>query len=375
MATKTPAKPAAKKPVKKAVKTTAKKPSPKKEPKPPAKKAEKPVKEKAPPKTAAEKKYEAALEARDNTKQRTALELVTRTRVAFANYDLLPMNPDWKGWTGTDVYLIDLLISNGRGLPWGINIEIYGPPAAGKTYWALLISMAYLSRGYPVVWFALEGGWSPDFADLVEKTLKTHPLFTLYGGCFAEEALDGIVDGYKEYENQRLPALFVLDSIARLTTAKRMDRDLGENRQGMGNNVPQLLNDFFTKLAKAQARCNCSCLYINQTYKGMGMPGRPAPEYCKGGSSPEYSAGLRIKVRPFETETDSKGVPRVGLVTAIVTKSRIQMPGTRIVIPLFFKQTSARIWGMDDAYTSILFLIQTKTLKFAKGQKKKNEDT
>lgn len=371
----------AKKPAKKA---TPKKPATQTKsvakPKPKEKTATKPVKEAkpkaAPKKSEAEKAYDAKLEAREKTVQKTALELVHETRVSFANYDLLPLDPDWKGWTGTDVYLIDLLISNGRGLPWGINIEIYGPPAAGKTYWAFLIAMAYLRRGFPVFWFAIEGGWSPDFSDLVDKTLKKNPLFTLYGGCYAEEALDGIVDGYERYENQRTPALFVLDSIARLATVDRVKRGLDENRKGMGNNIPQLLNDFFTKLSKVQTRCNCSCLYINQTYKGMAtMPGRPAPEYCKGGSSPEYSAGLRIKVRPFDVEEDSFGAPRFGLINAVVTKSRIQMPGTRAVIPLFFKQTSSRIWGMDDAFSSLLFLLQHKGLKFAKGEKVKEESS
>jgi len=290
-------------------------------------------------------------------KHKTALELVMAGRAVVAKRGILPISPRISGYTSCGCYALDLCMSLGKGIPWGKVIEVYGPKAAGKTFLAMNAAREMMDKGGAVWWYDIEGGWSETFADL-NSMEQEHELFTLFPQTLAEHALSSIVDLCKSYKGEPSPALIVIDSLGRLNTKWRDDNDLEDGRKP--GNVAQVLNDFFTLLASHQACTNCTVLLINQEYKGLPRPGMghlPPPTYTKGGGGPEYAAFIRIRLAAFDMQSDSKGVPRYGLVKATVTKNKMEMPSLWCTFPVFFRQTSSRVYGLDDAFACITLLI------------------
>jgi len=230
----------------------------------------------------------------------------------------------------------------GRGIPYGALIELYGASSLGKT--ALGLDLAGIAqRDGAVCWWAdFENSFDPEWAKARGVNLKPMYFFEQYMGMFEKERsprLATVQEVIEEIEKvmaavkAKAPdAKFfgVVDSLAAMLT----DTEASAGITGAGGFKAQMSHPTFMGrwLRRWVSLCksmSCTVVLINQTRTNpMQMFGNP--EYTPGGNPPKFYTHVRARLsRMKKGRVMRKGKPVGILTTVTAVKSKLGSEGAK----------------------------------------------
>lgn len=196
--------------------------------------------------------------------------------------------PNFNTMVSTGSTLFDLAISfkriRGGGIPSGIFVELFGPPASGKTAVLAEIAASAQERGGNVKFLDAEARLDRDYAEIYGLKL---PDCDYYRPNTVSELFDLIDEFIEEETVSDVPSIICADSLAALVTDAQIS---GDDAYGMrrGKEFSEGLRLVCTKIANK----GWTIIASNQEREGPGGVNTP------GGRAIKYYASLRIRVKP-----------------------------------------------------------------------------
>jgi len=219
-----------------------------------------------------------------------------------------------------------------------------GESSTGKTFFALSVVRNFL-RDNPtggVIYFESESAISREMIEergIDSKRMIMMPVATIEE--FRTQACR-ILDKYmKEPKDERVPMLFVLDSLGMLSTSKEME-DIANDKQVRDMTKSQLIKGAFRVLTLKLGQANVPMVVTNHTYDVIGSY-VPTKE-MGGGTGLKYAASTIIYLSKSK-ERDSKKEVVGNIIKCEAKKSRLTREGSKVATRLFFDER-----GLDKYY-------------------------
>ena len=252
---------------------------------------------------------------------------------------------DITSYVDTGSYIFNALVSGSLfgGLPANKVTALAGESSTGKTFFALSVVRNFL-RDNPtggVIYFESESAISRDMIEtrgIDSDRMIIMPVATIEE--FRTQACR-ILDKYmKEPKDERVPMLFVLDSLGMLSTSKEME-DVANDKQVRDMTKSQLIKGAFRVLTLKLGQASVPMIVTNHTYDVIGSY-VPTKE-MGGGTGLKYAASTIIYLGK---KKEKDGTELVGnIIKCEAKKSRLTKEGSKIETRLFFDER-----GLDKYY-------------------------
>jgi recombination protein RecA len=171
----------------------------------------------------------------------------------------------------------------GGGLPRGTVVELYGPPACGKSTLALQIA----AHAGAAAWIDVEHGFHVGAAASVGAVLDRLPILLPDS---AEQALDMAL----RLVSTAVLDILVIDSAAGLVPQLELEASIGGASAGLQGRV---LASGLRRLRLALTRSGACVLIVNQVRTRHGPSGEDA-DTSAGGAALKLHAAVRIALNP-----------------------------------------------------------------------------
>ena len=208
---------------------------------------------------------------------------------------------------------LDLALGTG-GLPRGRMVEVFGPPASGKTTLALSV-IAEAQRAGGICAF-IDAEHALDVPYARKLGVRASELLVAQPDC-GEQALE------LTEMLVRLGALdvVVIDSVAALVPRAELEGEMGETQPGLH---ARLMSQALRRLAAAFARSRTLVIFTNQLRVKLGVL-FGNPETTTGGHALHFYASVRLEVRRVGMLREGEDV--IGSRTRVkVVKNRLAAP-------------------------------------------------
>jgi recombination protein RecA len=227
-------------------------------------------------------------------------------------------------------YKLDRIV--GGGWPWGRLVEIYGPPAGGKTSVALHACAEAQANGRACGYVDAEHSVDPEYA--FEGIGVDRKALLFQQPQSGEQALKAV-----EKMTEEGVDLVVLDSVAALVPQAELDGDIGDDHVGL---VARLMSQTLRRLAGAVKEERATVLFINQVRTDIGTR-FGNPETTPGGKSLKFYASIRLRLQPSSHRKDD-GETIGNLVHARCAKNKTAPPFKSDKLMIKYGE------GLDRAY-------------------------
>ena len=253
---------------------------------------------------------------------------------------------DITNYVDTGSYIFNALVSGSLfgGLPSNKVTALAGESSTGKTFFALSVVRNFLDANPEggVIYFETESAISRDMIEsrgIDSKRMIIMPVATIEE--FRTQACR-ILDKYlKEPKDDRVPMMFVLDSLGMLSTTKEME-DVANDKQVRDMTKSQLIKGAFRVLTLKLGQAQVPMIVTNHTYDVIGSY-VPTKE-MGGGTGLKYAASTIIYLSKSK-ERDSKKEVVGNIIKCEAKKSRLTIEGSKVATRLFFDER-----GLDKYY-------------------------
>ena len=245
----------------------------------------------------------------------------------------------------TGSYIFNALVSGSLfgGIPSNKVTALAGESSTGKTFFALSVVRNFLDANPTggVIYFESESAISREMIEsrgIDSKRMIMMPVATIEE--FRTQACR-ILDKYmKEPKDERVPMLFVLDSLGMLSTSKEME-DIANDKQVRDMTKSQLIKGAFRVLTLKLGQANVPMIVTNHTYDVIGSY-VPTKE-MGGGTGLKYAASTIIYLGK---KKEKDGTEVVGnIIKCEAKKSRLTKEGSKVETRLYFDER-----GLDRYY-------------------------
>ena len=252
---------------------------------------------------------------------------------------------DITSYVDTGSYIFNALVSGSLfgGLPSNKVTALAGESSTGKTFFALSVVRNFLDANPTggCIYFESESAISKEMIEtrgIDSKRMIIMPVGTIEE--FRTQACR-ILDKYlKEPKEDRVPMLFVLDSLGMLSTSKEME-DVANDKQVRDMTKSQLIKGAFRVLTLKLGQAQVPMIVTNHTYDVIGSY-VPQKE-MGGGTGLKYAASTIIYLGK---KKEKDGTEVVGnIIKCEAKKSRLTKEGSKIETRLFFDER-----GLDRYY-------------------------
>lgn len=255
---------------------------------------------------------------------------------------------DVAGFIDTGSYSLNALVSGSifGGIPGNKITALAGEEATGKTFFALGIAKHFLDNNENalVLIFETEGSVTKDIAlerGLDGERVLSIPVDTVQS--FKTQAIRVVDDYLSTPETDRVPYMFILDSLGMLSTSKEMaDSQSGKEVKDMTRTAE--IKAAFRVLTNKLSKAKIPFIVTNHVYQTMGM--FPTKE-MGGGGGLKYAANNIVALSKSK-DKDSDG----NLVGAIIRcknlKSRLTREGTEAFVRLSHQTGLDRYYGLTE---------------------------
>ena len=252
---------------------------------------------------------------------------------------------DITNYVDTGSYIFNALVSGSLfgGLPSNKVTALAGESSTGKTFFALSVVRNFLDANPTggCIYFESESAISKEMIEtrgIDSKRMIIMPVGTIEE--FRTQACR-ILDKYlKEPKEDRVPMLFVLDSLGMLSTSKEME-DVANDKQVRDMTKSQLIKGAFRVLTLKLGQAQVPMIVTNHTYDVIGSY-VPQKE-MGGGTGLKYAASTIIYLGK---KKEKDGTEVVGnIIKCEAKKSRLTREGSKIETRLFFDER-----GLDRYY-------------------------
>ena len=253
---------------------------------------------------------------------------------------------DITSYVDTGSYIFNAVVSGSLfgGLPSNKVTALAGESSTGKTFFALSVVRNFLDANPTggCIYFESESAISKEMIEtrgIDSKRMIIMPVGTIEE--FRTQACR-ILDKYlKEPKEDRVPMLFVLDSLGMLSTSKEME-DVANDKQVRDMTKSQLIKGAFRVLTLKLGQAQVPMIVTNHTYDVIGSY-VPAKE-MGGGTGLKYAASTIIYLSKSK-ERDSKKEVVGNIIKCEAKKSRLTVEGSKVATRLFFDER-----GLDKYY-------------------------
>ena len=253
---------------------------------------------------------------------------------------------DITNYVDTGSYIFNALVSGSLfgGLPSNKVTALAGESSTGKTFFALSVVRNFLDANPTggVIYFESESAISREMIEergIDSKRMIIMPVATIEE--FRTQACR-ILDKYlKEPKDERVPMMFVLDSLGMLSTTKEME-DVANDKQVRDMTKSQLIKGAFRVLTLKLGQAQVPMIVTNHTYDVIGSY-VPTKE-MGGGTGLKYAASTIIYLSKSK-ERDSKKEVVGNIIKCEAKKSRLTIEGSKVATRLFFDER-----GLDKYY-------------------------
>ena len=253
---------------------------------------------------------------------------------------------DITDYVDTGSYIVNALVSGSLfgGLPSNKVTALAGESSTGKTFFALSVVRNFLDANPTggVIYFETESAISRDMIEsrgIDSSRMIIMPVATIEE--FRTQACR-ILDKYmKEPKDERVPMMFVLDSLGMLSTTKEME-DIANDKQVRDMTKSQLIKGAFRVLTLKLGQAQVPMIVTNHTYDVIGSY-VPTKE-MGGGTGLKYAASTIIYLSKSK-ERDSKKEVVGNIIKCEAKKSRLTIEGSKVATRLFFDER-----GLDKYY-------------------------
>ena len=253
---------------------------------------------------------------------------------------------DITSYVDTGSYIINALVSGSLfgGLPSNKVTALAGESSTGKTFFALSVVRNFL-RDNPtggVIYFESESAISREMIE--ERGIDSNRMIMMPVATIEEFRTQAcrILDKYmKEPKEERVPMMFVLDSLGMLSTTKEME-DVANDKQVRDMTKSQLIKGAFRVLTLKLGQAQVPMVVTNHTYDVIGSY-VPTKE-MGGGTGLKYAASTIIYLSKSK-ERDSKKEVIGNIIKCEAKKSRLTIEGSKVATRLFFDER-----GLDKYY-------------------------
>ena len=248
-------------------------------------------------------------------------------------------------YVDTGSYIFNALVSGSiyGGLPSNKVTALAGESSTGKTFFALSVVRNFLDANPDggVIYFESESAISREMIEtrgIDSKRMIIMPVGTIEE--FRTQACR-ILDKYmKEPKDERVPMLFVLDSLGMLSTSKEME-DVANDKQVRDMTKSQLIKGAFRVLTLKLGQAGVPMIVTNHTYDVIGSY-VPTKE-MGGGTGLKYAASTIIYLGK---KKEKDGTEVVGnIIKCEAKKSRLTKEGSKVETRLYFDER-----GLDRYY-------------------------
>tara|TARA_B100000925_G_scaffold210638_1_gene160527 strand:+ start:29 stop:1042 length:1014 start_codon:yes stop_codon:yes gene_type:complete len=252
---------------------------------------------------------------------------------------------DITSYVDTGSYIFNAVVSGSLfgGLPSNKVTALAGESSTGKTFFALSVVRNFLDANPTggCIYFESESAISKEMIEtrgIDSKRMIIMPVGTIEE--FRTQACR-ILDKYlKEPKDERVPMLFVLDSLGMLSTTKEME-DVANDKQVRDMTKSQLIKGAFRVLTLKLGQAQVPMIVTNHTYDVIGSY-IPQKE-MGGGTGLKYAASTIIYLGK---KKEKDGTEVVGnIIKCEAKKSRLTREGSKIETRLFFDER-----GLDRYY-------------------------
>ena len=231
-------------------------------------------------------------------------------------------------WIPTNIFFFFLVM--GKGLPRGRIVEIWGPPASGKSTTALQIISAVQKQGGLAAYIDAECTYDTDWAEACGVDNSNLALMRPDTG---EQALDMIIDLVNTGEMD----VIILDSIPGLLPTAVDERSIGDPTVGA---QARMITTFLQKVNPRLSKTKTSLILINQTRTKIGvMYGDPTS--LPGGQAITFYASIILRVNKDKKRitTDKVTGDPVGHAMEVKnTKNKVASPGRQTSYMFYYRQ-------------------------------------
>ena len=180
---------------------------------------------------------------------------------------------DVTGLISTGSYSLNALLSGSiyGGLPANKVTAFAGEPSTGKTFYAINICKQFLidnPNGF-IFYFESESAISKQMLEergVDTKRIAIMPVATIQE--FRTQAVK-ILDKYLEQKGEKLPMIFVLDSLGNLSTEKEMS-DIADGKDTRDMTRAQLIRGAFRVLTLKLGKAQVALIVTNHVYDVVG---------------------------------------------------------------------------------------------------------
>jgi len=252
---------------------------------------------------------------------------------------------DITSYVDTGSYIFNAVVSGSLfgGLPSNKVTALAGESSTGKTFFALSVVRNFLDSNPTggVIYFESESAISREMIEnrgIDSKRMIIMPVGTIEE--FRTQACR-ILDKYmKEPKDERVPMLFVLDSLGMLSTSKEME-DIANDKQVRDMTKSQLIKGAFRVLTLKLGQAQVPMIVTNHTYDVIGSY-VPQKE-MGGGTGLKYAASTIIYL---SKKKEKDGTEVVGnIIKCEAKKSRLTKEGSKVETRLYFDER-----GLDRYY-------------------------
>lgn len=242
----------------------------------------------------------------------------------------------------TGIEVVDNAIGVG-GVPRGRITEIFGNEGCGKTTMCLHVVAEAHKMGLNAAIVDVEHALSPDRMKAIgvdtSKLVISQP-------DTGEQALDLVEMMIRSGKF----AVIVVDSVAALTPAVEVEKDMGESVMGVH---ARLMSQAMRKLTAPASKYNVALMFTNQTRAQIGSYG--GGQTTTGGSALRFYASLRMKMQYTGKITNSAGEQISGKYKMTVVKNKLTTP---------FKVAEFELnqYGIDETTALIEKLVEAGVL-------------
>ena len=181
---------------------------------------------------------------------------------------------DITSYIDTGSYIFNALVSGSiyGGLPSNKVTALAGESSTGKTFFALSVVRNFLDLNPTggVIYFESESAISKSMIE--ERGIDSNRMIMMPVATIEEFRTQAcrILDKYmKEPKEERVPMMFVLDSLGMLSTTKEME-DVANDKQVRDMTKSQLIKGAFRVLTLKLGQANVPMLVTNHTYDVIG---------------------------------------------------------------------------------------------------------
>ena len=257
---------------------------------------------------------------------------------------------DVAGYVDTGSYIFNALVSGSiyGGLPSNKVTALAGESSTGKTFFALSVVRNFLDANPDggVMYFESESAISKGMIEargIDPNRMIMIPVATIEE--FRTQACRILDNVMKEPKEERVPMMFVLDSLGMLSTTKEMEDVANDKLQVRDMTKSQLIKGAFRVLTLKMGQAGVPLLVTNHTYDVIGSY-VPTKE-MGGGTGLKYAASTIIYLSKSK-ERDSKKDVIGNIIKCEAKKSRLTIEGSKVATRLFFDER-----GLDQVLRTI----------------------